>query len=251
MKRLIAALLLCTYPAFASRDGSGNYTLPAGNPVVTGTTITSTWANTTLADLATEMQDSLSRSGKGGMLSPFKFSDGTSGAPGATFTNEQTSGLYRAGAKDLRFSLLGNDTLKFTDTGIWFSTGGGTPVMWRIPTFFEIAMFFSNKMVNNQLLARLAFSAPVTILSGLPNAVAFASTAAALSTTLTLKKRTSGGVTTSIGTLVWNAAATNVSTITFSTDQTFAAGDFIEVVGPATADTTLADVTITIQARRQ
>ncbi|CAB5217704.1 hypothetical protein UFOVP202_1, partial [uncultured Caudovirales phage] len=28
-----------------SRNGSGTYNLPAGNPVVTGTTITSSWAN--------------------------------------------------------------------------------------------------------------------------------------------------------------------------------------------------------------
>ena len=35
-----------------SRNGSGTYSLPAGNPVVTATTITSTWANTTLSDIA-------------------------------------------------------------------------------------------------------------------------------------------------------------------------------------------------------
>ena len=36
------------------RSPSGDYTLPAGNPVVTGTIIESVWANTTLADLANE-----------------------------------------------------------------------------------------------------------------------------------------------------------------------------------------------------
>lgn len=33
-------------------NGSGTYTLPAGNPVVTGTVISSTWANNTLSDIA-------------------------------------------------------------------------------------------------------------------------------------------------------------------------------------------------------
>jgi hypothetical protein len=31
-----------------SRNASGTYTLPAGNPVVSGTDITVTWGNTTM-----------------------------------------------------------------------------------------------------------------------------------------------------------------------------------------------------------
>ena len=38
-----------------SRNGSGTYTLPVGNPVVSGTTITSAWANSTLTDIATAL----------------------------------------------------------------------------------------------------------------------------------------------------------------------------------------------------
>ena len=38
-----------------SRNGSGTYSLPSGNPVVTGTTISSTWANNTLTDIATAL----------------------------------------------------------------------------------------------------------------------------------------------------------------------------------------------------
>jgi hypothetical protein len=47
-----------------SRNGSGTYTLPAGNPVVTSTTISSTWANNTLADLATAMTGSVAADGQ-------------------------------------------------------------------------------------------------------------------------------------------------------------------------------------------
>jgi hypothetical protein len=47
-----------------SRNGSGTYTLPAGNPVVTGTTISSTWANNTLTDIATALTGSLSADGQ-------------------------------------------------------------------------------------------------------------------------------------------------------------------------------------------
>jgi hypothetical protein len=47
-----------------SRNGSGTYSLPAGNPVVTNTTISSTWANTTLADIATALTGSLAADGQ-------------------------------------------------------------------------------------------------------------------------------------------------------------------------------------------
>jgi hypothetical protein len=46
---------------------SGTYTLPAGNPVVTGTTITSTWANTTFSDVATALTGSVATDGTSGM----------------------------------------------------------------------------------------------------------------------------------------------------------------------------------------
>lgn len=47
-----------------SRNGSGVYSLPAGNPVVTGTTISSTWANNTLSDIATALTGSLAADGQ-------------------------------------------------------------------------------------------------------------------------------------------------------------------------------------------
>ena len=46
------------------RNGSGTYALPVGNPVVTGSTISSTWANNTLRVLASAMTDSLAADGQ-------------------------------------------------------------------------------------------------------------------------------------------------------------------------------------------
>jgi len=96
-----------------ARDGSGNYSLPAGNPVVTGTTIETTWANPTMADVATELQDSLSRAGKGGMLAPLKLDDGAVGGPGMSFVNEATSGLYRVSAGVVAMSILGVNVVRW------------------------------------------------------------------------------------------------------------------------------------------
>ena len=47
-----------------SRNGSGVYSLPAGNPVVTGTTIASTWANNTMSDIASALTGSLASDGQ-------------------------------------------------------------------------------------------------------------------------------------------------------------------------------------------
>lgn len=47
-----------------ARNGSGTYNLPAGNPVTTGTTISSTWANGTLSDMATALTGSLAADGQ-------------------------------------------------------------------------------------------------------------------------------------------------------------------------------------------
>lgn len=46
------------------RNGAGTYVLPAGNPVVTNTTISSTWANNTLSDIAGALTQSLSKDGQ-------------------------------------------------------------------------------------------------------------------------------------------------------------------------------------------
>jgi hypothetical protein len=47
-----------------SRNGSGVYTLPAGNPVVSQTVIASSWANNTMNDLAAAMTDSVAADGQ-------------------------------------------------------------------------------------------------------------------------------------------------------------------------------------------
>jgi len=53
-----------------SRNGSGTYTLPAGNPVVTGTVISTTWANNTMNDLASAITDSVAADGQTPMTGP-------------------------------------------------------------------------------------------------------------------------------------------------------------------------------------
>lgn len=105
------------------RDASGTYTTPAGQPVTGGTAISAAVFNALVSDLASEMTDSLSRSGKGGMSVPIPFADGNVSAPAISFTNETASGLYRAGAHDVRAAVNGADYLRLSATRTGFATG--------------------------------------------------------------------------------------------------------------------------------
>lgn len=103
--------------ALAARGSSGTYALPSGNPVVAGTVISTTWANNTLGDISAELTDSLSRSGKGGMLAPLRGTDGTATAPALSFTGETGTGLYRIGAGTPAVAVLGTKRQEWTSAG--------------------------------------------------------------------------------------------------------------------------------------
>jgi hypothetical protein len=112
------------------RNPSGTYTLPVGNPVVSGTLIEASWANNTLADIGNEVTDSLSRSGEGAMLAPLRLTDGAQATPSLAFSNETQSGLYRAGVGEWWAVASGVQVQQYTSTGAVtrFAAGAvGTP----------------------------------------------------------------------------------------------------------------------------
>lgn len=100
------------------RNSSGTYSLPTGNPVVAGTLIEANWANTTLTDIGSAITDSLSRTGEGAMTAAFRAFAGTVSAPGISFSAETSSGFYRAGSGNIRFSLAGVDKITITSAGM-------------------------------------------------------------------------------------------------------------------------------------
>ena len=106
------------------RNSAGTFTLVPGNPVQSGDVVSSTWANSTLDDVADALTDSLDREGRGGMLAPFRFADGTNLLPGASWVNENTTGFYRFDGGDLRVSVLTQDVMRWQNTGaqVWNST---------------------------------------------------------------------------------------------------------------------------------
>jgi len=92
-----------------SRNGSGTYTLPAGNPVVTGTTISSTWANTTLTNIASALTDSLAADGQTTATGNLKMgnnritglADGIAATDAATVSQLPSAALFLLKASNL------------------------------------------------------------------------------------------------------------------------------------------------------
>jgi hypothetical protein len=105
------------------RDSSGNYTLPPENPVVAGELITDLWANTTMDDIAQALTQSLDRSGQGGMLAPFYFTDGSVMQPGAAWSLEKGSGFSRTDVGTVNVSILGALNMTWDQNGVTIPAG--------------------------------------------------------------------------------------------------------------------------------
>lgn len=116
---ITAGLIISVAPrATASRNSSGTYSLPNGNPVVTGTTITSTWANTTLSDIGSELTNSLDRNGRGAMQAPLPLSNGSVSAPSLTFGTDTNTGMYRVAADNAALAAGGVKVFDWTASAL-------------------------------------------------------------------------------------------------------------------------------------
>lgn len=118
---LLVGLLLGVVASYvqsssASRNSSGTYSLPSGNPVISGTTITSANENSFRSDVATELTNSLDRSGRGSMSGALQCSSGTAAAPGLTFSGDTDTGLYRIGANNIAIATAGAKLHEFNST---------------------------------------------------------------------------------------------------------------------------------------
>lgn len=114
----------------------------------------------------------------------------------------------------------------------------------KLSTQYDFYAFVSGVMTNNMTVLGLDAVRPFTLPINLTGSYAKAGTAATGSTTLTIKKNGS-----SIGTLVWAVSGT-VATITFSAAVSFVATDILTIVGPASADATLADIRLSFKGQR-
>jgi hypothetical protein len=121
--------------------------------------------------------------------------------------------------------------------------GGATALVFSTKPF-DVAVLAPGLGTNNQVLLRVKLARAVTFPASATLSQAAASAAATGSTTFTLKKNGSSFATVNY------AASASVGTWTQASDAVFAAGDLLEIDGPATADATLADVGITLAGIR-
>lgn len=151
-------------------------------------------------------------------------SGGTAGA--TTFT----------GLSDVPSSYTGH-ALKFLrvvtgETGLEF---------FEIP--YAVPTFVPGTMVNAQLVQRFVAIEAFRLPSGLSGSQAKAATASTGNVNFDIKKNGSD-----VGDVVFNVSGTG--TFTLASNQDFAVGDVLELTGPATADATLADVSIVLKGKR-
>lgn len=99
------------------RDISGNYTLPAGNPVVAATIIDINWANPTLNDIAVQLNNVLTLDGVTRPLAPIRFLTGSAAVPSITFFGDTNTGIYAPAADQLAITLGGAQIVNFASTG--------------------------------------------------------------------------------------------------------------------------------------
>ena len=103
------------------RNAAGVFSLASAyNPVVTDELITAIWANTTLSDMGQALSDSLDRNGRGGMLAPFRLSDGTEALPGLAFLNESNTGFARLAAGTVSGVVAAAEVLRLQATSVQF-----------------------------------------------------------------------------------------------------------------------------------
>jgi hypothetical protein len=106
-----------------SRNGSGTYSLPAGNPVVSQTVISSTWANNTMNDIASALTGSVASDGQTPMTGPLNMNSnkvtnlatGTVNGDAVNFSQFNTPTFGGAATFNSTITVLGNGT--FSGTG--------------------------------------------------------------------------------------------------------------------------------------
>lgn len=160
-----------------SRNGSGTYTLPVGNPVTTGTTITSSWANNTLTDIANALTGSVASDGQTPITGNFQMGgnrivnmgDGLVSTDGATLGQITTTlasyqalitavGLLKgAGAGSISAAVAGTDYAGITNVQT-FTAGqrGGVSALTSASTItpdFAVSNNFSLTLDTNATLA--------------------------------------------------------------------------------------------------
>lgn len=146
-----------------ARNGSGSYSLPAGNPVTTGTQITATWGNTTMADIAAELTASVAADGQTPITGPLKYPAGSVSAPAVTFSAETNTGFYRSASSVVSLAIAGSQKYIFGASAV--TLAGSASI-----TGTEFGYLTGvTSAIQTQLAAKQPLDADLTAIAALAN----------------------------------------------------------------------------------
>ena len=143
-----------------SFNGSGTFSLVAGNPVVTNTTVSSTVHNNTMTEIASGLSNAICKDGQTtitanipmagykftglaagsangnslryeqlfttsdvDLLGPIGMTNGSVSAPSLRFTNADTTGIYYGTENTLKIACNGTESVQFSANGITLTQG--------------------------------------------------------------------------------------------------------------------------------
>lgn len=210
-----------------SRNGSGTYTLPAGNPVVTGTSIASTWANTTMTDLANALTDSLAADGQTTMTGNLKMgankitglADGTLTTDGVSKGQMDTAIATGTASKQAEITAVG--ILKGAGAGSISAATAGTDYagISNVQTFTagqrgEVTALTSGSTVNTNLADSNNFSVTLDTNATLANPT---NIVAGQSGAITITQDATGSRTLAYGSY-WKFTGATAPTLTTTAD---------------------------------
>lgn len=121
----------------------------------------------------------------------------------------------------------------------------GTSWINASPKVATLSLFSAGVMVDDERLMVFLASAAMTIPAGATGSLAHSEVAATAAAALPISK-ISGVTITSVGTVNF-AAGVQAGTFTMASPVSLAVGDRLVISSPATADTTLADVSLSIR----
>jgi len=100
------------------RDSNGLYALPDVNPVGDGDIIEADWANTTMSDIAVQLNNVITRDGLLGFVEPTLLVNGSALLPALAFVTQPNLGLFRDGINALAVAAGGASLIKFSTDSI-------------------------------------------------------------------------------------------------------------------------------------
>ena len=149
-------------------NGSGTYNLPAGNPVVTGTTISSSTTNTTNSDIATALTNCITRDGQSTPSANLPMNAkkltglaaGTSAGDSVRYEQVVLSGaalgtpssgtLTNCTGLPLTTGVTGTLPVANGGTGVTTSTGSGNNVLSASPTLTGVVTINSGQLLGSR-----------------------------------------------------------------------------------------------------